>query len=478
MNSTHSSVLGKNLPQQVSILQQPSVLIFSHAFVPAARAGVFRSLRFAENLPQFGWKPLVVMRKPADSLGGADDSLGRLLSPDTVVVQTTVLSPYATVCRNANAFFSRSGLKKATSDTDGSANPTDHVNQHAGNLRRILRSLNRPIEHWLATPDQHVGWVLPAVNAGWSLIRKYRPDVILSTGPPHSSHLAAVFLKRLSGIPVVLDFRDPWTRDEWSKDTRMTAHRRLQCWLERFCVRRAERVILNTPRLRDEFRKFYADESGAKFVAITNGFDLAFYPKVDNATGREESNGNGKSTIRICHPGTIYGRRSLNSLVAAAAHVAREGHNVSIDQIGFVDNQTELMRLVRELDIEQNLQLTPRLPHDQTLQRMSSADILAVIQPGTSIQVPGKLFEMMPFRKPILALTEEGATADIVNKFKLGKVVPSNESETIAAAIVELVGEHSRYPDATGWASAMREFDGRRLTRDLADILDELKKSA
>ena len=105
---------------------------------------------------------------------------------------------------------------------------------------------------------------------------------------------------------------------------------------------------------------------------------------------------------------------------------------------------------------------------------MAAADILAVIQPDTSIQVPGKLFEMMPFRKPILALTEEGATADIVGEYVLGRVAPSNDSDAIASAILQLVAENSDYPDPSGWERAMDAFDGRRLTQDLADILNQL----
>ena len=176
-------------------MAEPSVLMLSHPFVPAACAGTFRSLRFAEYLPQFGWKPLVVTRSPAAVTGRIDSSLGRLLPSDTVIAETTVLSPYSAMCRKAKALFGRNGQQKETSCAGGPTTPVlDQENRSENGLLRTIRSLNRPIERWVGTPDQHVGWVLPAVKAGLSLVRQYRPLVIYSTGPPHSTppcrHLA------------------------------------------------------------------------------------------------------------------------------------------------------------------------------------------------------------------------------------------------------------------------------------------------
>lgn len=37
--------------------------------------------------------------------------------------------------------------------------------------------------------------------------------------------------------------------------------------------------------------------------------------------------------------------------------------------------------------------------------KWSGADLFAVIQPDTAIQVPGKICEMLPFRKPIMTRT-------------------------------------------------------------------------
>ncbi len=80
-----------------------------------------------------------------------------------------------------------------------------------------------------------------------------------------------------------------------------------------------------------------------------------------------------------------------------------------------------------------------------------------LVQPDTDLQVPGKLFEMILFRKPILALTGNGALADIIRKFQLGAVADPANAKEIARAIVSL---QSRDSSAPRWDEALRDLMG------------------
>jgi glycosyltransferase involved in cell wall biosynthesis len=99
---------------------------------------------------------------------------------------------------------------------------------------------------------------------------------------------------------------------------------------------------------------------------------------------------------------------------------------------------------------------------------MAAADILLVIQPDTDLQVPGKLFEMLMFEKPILALTGEGETADMIVRCGIGETAPAYDATAIAQAIGRLRDRRSL---TEAWQPALGEFDGRRLTGELADLL-------
>ena len=62
-------------------------------------------------------------------------------------------------------------------------------------------------------PDPLVGWIPAAVWRALRLIREHRPSVLYSTSLPATSHLAALIVHRLTGLPWVADFRDALTYD-------------------------------------------------------------------------------------------------------------------------------------------------------------------------------------------------------------------------------------------------------------------------
>jgi len=449
------------------------VLILSYHFPPAASAGAFRTIRFVKYLPEFGWSPLVVAPLTHDLYPAQlDPSLESSIPSDTVVVRTRVLRPSMAVdnaVRAVSRCFRGRSSREATGVHDASAARTG-CNGQAAKRSWLRRAVLFALACAFEVPDIHVGWLLPAVRAGASLIRRYRPLAIYSSGPPHSAHLIAVALKYLSGLPLVIDLRDPWSRSDWQRSH--TGSWRVQRSLERLCIRWSDRVILNTPRLCDEFRQFYGAAFHAKFLAIPNGYDPDLLPLADTLLARNAracTNG----SIRVCHPGTIYGARNLQCVAAAIARLAEAGYRVTLEQVGVVEQSSALQQYLRENQLEPCFQFRGPVSHAEALDRMAAADVLLVLQPGTSIQVPGKLFEMLPFRKPVVALTREGATADIIERFKLGVVADPADTDAISSAILDAAYGRSGCSQS-GWDRALRAFDGRRLTSELAQVLDGL----
>ena len=129
-------------------------------------SGVQRTLRFSQYLPDFDWQPLVLTADPVAYERQSDDLLGDIR--DGTVFERAF-------ARDTARHFSIKGR---------------YPDQ-------------------LAMPDRWVCWMLGAVPRGWSMIRRFRPDVIWSTYPIATAHRIGAVLHRLSGIPWVADFRDP-----------------------------------------------------------------------------------------------------------------------------------------------------------------------------------------------------------------------------------------------------------------------------
>ena len=211
---------------------------------------------------------------------------------------------------------------------------------------------------------------------------------------------------------------------------------------ERDCVTNADAVVLNTYRSLEQFRAVYQDQPPEKFLTITNGYD----PEL--ATAREPPSGQPRAPcthgrqppgtpIRLCHPGELYGRCDPRTILMAVKALRSRGIAVELEQIGWVEPSFHLEDFIRQNNLEEHVILRGSVPHATAMKRMDDADLLLVIQPDAALMVPGKLYEMLLFRKPIVAITGEGETADIVRKFELGAIGDPQNEACIAQAIQE-----------------------------------------
>jgi glycosyltransferase involved in cell wall biosynthesis len=106
---------------------------------------------------------------------------------------------------------------------------------------------------------------------------------------------------------------------------------------------------------------------------------------------------------------------------------------------------------------------------------LAASHVLVVIQPGTHLQVPVKLYEYMPFRKPILALAPHGAVSDLIDGGRLGMVVPPDDPGRIEDALSRLYADRhrlsERYPADEHY---VRQFDGAAVSERLQQIIEQL----
>jgi hypothetical protein len=64
-------------------------------------------------------------------------------------------------------------------------------------------------------PDRYRSWINPAMRLGISWKDHWKPDVIYSSGPPHSAHVVAARLASRFHIPWIAELRDLWINDPY-----------------------------------------------------------------------------------------------------------------------------------------------------------------------------------------------------------------------------------------------------------------------
>ncbi len=205
-------------------------------------------------------------------------------------------------------------------------------------------------------------------------------------------------------------------------------------YLECRVVISANRVILNTHEMRDEFCTFYSGIPSEKFISIYNGFS----PEDVFESPKELEPG---KIFTVTHAGTFYKKRTPFGFLRALGALVNE-NKISPDQIHVrLIGQCDRERIQEEINclgLTSCVDLIPRVSHEESLRAIAASDLLLVIQPETSLQIPGKIFEYIMLEKYILALADDGATSNIVQNYELGLVAKPMDIHAIKNALNQI----------------------------------------
>jgi glycosyltransferase involved in cell wall biosynthesis len=330
----------------------------------------------------------------------------------------------------------------------------------------------------LAIPDRWIGWWPWAVAAGHRVIKDQPVDLIYSTSPHATAHLIGWSLSRRAGIPWVADFRDPWYEEPPEPGTSWLAHRAARR-LERLVVRRADRIVASTTRLRDTLAARYPAESTEKFVAIPNGYDE------DDFSGGVGPSKAPSDELLIVHAGSINANfRDPRPLLEAVRLAAQTGL-VDLARVRFrflgggpFGESQEMKRAVEHAGLTARAEFLPRVSYEAALAELGKAGVLLLLQASTDTVdlVPAKLFEYLRAGRPVLAVVPDGATAEVLRDTGGGWTVDPVDGaglrDALVAAYRAWVG--GSLDSITANRAVLEKFSRERLAGELAAQFDAL----
>jgi len=269
----------------------------------------------------------------------------------------------------------------------------------------------------------------------------------------------------------VADFRDPWLRNPFRVFAPFVRGRTRR--LERRICRAAARVVVNTVELRDQFAADYP-EMRHKFIALSNGFDDG---DGQRALPSPSASSADPDVLELWHFGSVYGKRSPRALLQAVCGLLGDGRlppaRLRVHFVGSweLPDADPASRLAVRLEAAGVVTRDAPLPHDVCLASMREAQVLLVLQPGSPLQVPGKIFEYIAARRPLLVVGGEGATAALVDRHRLGRCV-ADEVAPIESLLASLVASPPGAALDAPPAAAADQFSYRTLSRQLAGVFD------
>lgn len=314
----------------------------------------------------------------------------------------------------------------------------------------VIGGICRRIARYFAI-NSGIGWTKEAESACESLTPN-DVDVILTTGPPFAAFSLAKNLANRLGRPYVLDYRDPWVLNRESKFSAVQATEEL----ERKLIEGAAAVTAVSN---------YSMLNGLelpKSHVISNGFDPDEMAKI-----KPYEFGH----FAIVYAGNFYPPQRVITPVMQALQLLNErgqGIEWKFHYYGVHDEHVHKEAL--RFGITDKIVIHGSVPRAEALSAVRGSNVAVVItsvleekaeQDGAI--VPGKLFESLGMRVPLLLIGPAGAVVDrIIETTGLTRKVTAKNIDGMVSFIKELmsgVAPRAKSPDDYAWPNIIRKLD-------------------
>ena len=300
-------------------------------------------------------------------------------------------------------------------------------------------------------PDPSVLWSIRAARHRAVRDAAARAAWVISSSPPESAHVAALLLARAVGARLAIDLRDGWLDEPQRPEMRHAWRRALEGSIERRVLARADRVFVTSDGWREPLERRRPEARG-KVAVLTNAYpspsEWPAAPVARAASG----------ACRLLYAGRFAGSRlgwTAERLLRPLADGLRaspvRGTLTILGELSEEERREIVPWRERLAALGWTLEHEPQVPRRELLRRCLEADGLLLSAPSTAV-VPSKLFEYIPARRPVLAVTPAGgAVARILEGvpqgFRVDEGADASEAGRVVSAFLERCMERETRAD-------------------------------
>jgi hypothetical protein len=429
------------------------VLVISYYWPPAGGISVHRSLKIVKYLRSFGWEPTVLA--PLDAhYSYYDDGNLKDIPENLTVIRKRIIEPFAT-------FKLISGRKK-----NESMNNILHVRSRK---QTIIDKLGIWIRANFFIPDARALWIGPSVRYLRRYLKKNPVDVLFADGPPHTNNVIAMKVSKKTGIPYLADFQDPWTQVDYYELFPFTRwadkkHRKL----EQAVFRQASRITIASPSWKKELEKI-----GARNVEVLYwGYDDDDY--VNLVPEKDPS-------FSITHMGLMGFDRNPQTLFRILNELIDEIPGFKSDLKLKLIGQTDysIKKSIKNFNLEDVTINYGIINRSRALNISSGSSLLLLLlnqAKNAKGRLPGKLYEYLKIRRPILALGIKDSDAErIIKETGAGVFFEYTDYKKLKEYLILTYKKYKEdnLPDTTG---NIEKYSVKNQVRKLASFFNDISK--
>ncbi|MEO5907483.1 MAG: glycosyltransferase [Saprospiraceae bacterium] len=425
-------------------------LFITYYWPPAGGIGVLRCLKIIKYIREFGWEPVIYTASDAQ-YPSFDYTNEKDIPAGVEVLKRPIIEPFI--------FYKLiTGRKKNT--------PLPNVFNTSEVETGIIHEFSVWVRSNFFIPDARALWIKPSVKFLLQYLQSNPVDVIFTDGPPHTNTMIGYYISEKTGIPWLADFQDPWTQVDYYKLLKLTKRAdKKHHHLEKLVLKKADKITIVSQNWKEELEKI-----GAKNVdVIPWGYDDADF---ENLPPIEKSN-----KLLVTHLGQMGSDRNPKLLFKAIAQLAGENQafrkSIDIRLIGVVDKSVR--DAIQEYEVGEYVNVQSQINRKESLMIMKQSQILLLLlneAENAKGRIPGKLFEYMRSRRPILAFGPEDSDVEKILEETNAGILIQYEDFPVILETLNVLFEKFRLNQLQDNESNLEAYSIRNLTGKIASYFD------
>ena len=386
------------------------VLIITYYWPPSGGSGVQRWVYFSKYLNQMDFEPIILtVDENHASYPYIDDSLNEEVK-DLKVYKTKSFEPLQIYSKLASGDKS-----KAIPYGDVPTKNQSFFKKFAAFIRGNL-----------VLPDARKYWKKYALPKAKEVIKEHKIESIITTGPPHSTHLIGLKLKKQLGVKWLADFRDPWTEIFYNKDLYKTKWaKRKDLNMELAVLNQADLLTAVSPNSKSLIDKKIADKQNS--YCFYNGFEHTIFDKVNYRDTTFD--------ILFSYVGYIGMHHQHEIITNGLKETTKQNPNkkIGLHLAGNVDQG-----LISKWKEIQGLEVIFEgvVSHERAVEISCNSSVVIVNIPNSTYakgNIPGKLLECLATENPLLLIARKDSdAASLIDRFENTITIEENIEDFVS----------------------------------------------
>jgi glycosyltransferase involved in cell wall biosynthesis len=419
-------------------LSARKLVVLTYYWPPSGGSGVQRWVYFTHYLKTLGWEPIVITVDPEQASYPQEDKSLQDLTKDIRVIRTATREPIRGYAR----WFVKGSI------------PQGEVPQ-----QHFFQRIAAFIRGNFFIPDARKGWIPFAQKALRTILEKESVEWVISTGPPHSTHLTVESLRHTFNFRWLVDFRDPWSELFYNRQFyRLPFAVRKDRAYEQEILQHADAVLTTVGG--ELHQQLQVKAPKQRFFALPNGFDANAFAQHQRSLRQGE--------FHLVYTGLLTRNQAYPALLKALQQM-KNGLPLRISLAGQME--LSLVKALQTALPEATIDYHGYLPHAQALTLMHSADVLInfIFEGAHKQMISGKLLEYMATGVPVLSLGDpESEAGQLLAQGAATAMIATSDTQQLIAFLEKAQQQKGQwinnFPNKTQWT---REGITKRLVEEI-----------